>query len=204
LDACAKYGAKLVFFDNVYMYTEDTIGKMTEENKIGPIRWVQSFEMPADQRLTLISIFSRKGKVRAKVAQMIMEDVKSGKVKALIARAPDFLGEKNSAITIMAVEPLATGKSANWMGDLSKIHNYIYVADAGRATALLGNTEDAFGQVWHLPTDSTKYTGKQWVDMVAKACGVQPKVSGMERWMLTPVGWFVPFLGGFRERSFGF
>ena len=28
-----------------------------------------------------------------------------------------------------------------------------YTPDAARAVALLGNTPDAFNQVWHLPTD---------------------------------------------------
>ena len=36
LDACARHGAELVFFDNVYMYDRDAIPAMTEDSPINP------------------------------------------------------------------------------------------------------------------------------------------------------------------------
>jgi len=35
------------------------------------------------------------------------------------------------------------------------------------ATALLGNTTDAYGQVWHLPTDRTRLNAEQWTEKMA-------------------------------------
>jgi hypothetical protein len=35
----------------------------------------------------------------------------------------------------------------------NKKHSFIYTPDAAKATAILGNTPDAYNQVWHLPTD---------------------------------------------------
>lgn len=40
IDACGKHGAKLVFFDNIYMYDPASIGFMTEENPVAPLRFV--------------------------------------------------------------------------------------------------------------------------------------------------------------------
>ncbi len=36
IEACKEYGAKLVFFDNVYMYDRDKLFHMTEETPIKP------------------------------------------------------------------------------------------------------------------------------------------------------------------------
>ena len=37
------------------------------------------------------------------------------------------------------------GKKANWFADLHKVHNFTFVPDAARATAILGNTPEAYG-----------------------------------------------------------
>lgn len=36
IDACIKHKAKLVFFDNVYLYDNNAIPHMTEESAINP------------------------------------------------------------------------------------------------------------------------------------------------------------------------
>jgi nucleoside-diphosphate-sugar epimerase len=69
IDACNKNNAKLVFFDNVYSYGRVN-GWMTENTSTNPS--------------------SRKGEVRKKIADMIMDEVGRGKLKAIIARAADF------------------------------------------------------------------------------------------------------------------
>ena len=75
LDACIKYNSRLVFFDNVYMYDINAIPHMTEESPINPP--------------------SRKGAVRKKISQMLLDEVKAGKLIALIARSADFYGPDN-------------------------------------------------------------------------------------------------------------
>jgi len=57
----------------------------------------------------------------------------------------------------------------------SKIHNFTYTKDA-KATAFLGNNNDAYSEVWHLPTDSNKLTDKQWIEEIAKRAGTPPKI----------------------------
>lgn len=174
--ACKAHQAKLVFFDNVYMYDPDYLDPMTEETPVNP--------------------HSKKGKVRAKIAGMIMDEVKRGDLTALIARSADFYGPSvhTSVLTEMVFKNLAHGKKANWMGSAAYKHSFTYTPDAGKATALLGNTEDAYHQVWHLPTASHPLTGKEWIETIAKQMGVEPKYQVAPKFLVRIIGLFVPIM----------
>ena len=180
--ACEKHQAKLVFFDNVYMYDPTYIPHMTEDTPINPS--------------------SKKGKVRAAVAQLILDEVKAGRLTALIARAADFYGPhivQRSFLIETVYENFRKGKAANWFADATKIHNYTFTPDAAKATALLGNTTDAYNQTWHLPTDSTRLNGKQWIELFATEMKVAPKFSVLPKWMLGILGLFIPFMKELQE-----
>ncbi len=182
IDSCIRHNAWLVFFDNVYLYDKNYIGHMTEETPVRPS--------------------SRKGKVREKIVGMIMEEVKLGKLKALIARSADFIGLSNSVLVELVPKNLQKGKKAMWFANLDKVHTCTFVPDAARATAILGNTPEAFGQTWHLPTDNTKLTGKQWVELFAKELDVKPSVQVLPIWMMGISGLFVPVLREFKEMAY--
>lgn len=185
IEACKKHKAKLVFFDNVYMYDESEIPHMTEESKINPS--------------------SKKGKVRAEIVSLIMNEVKAGKLTALIARSADFYGPNApSSMFFMGVTSLKNGKPFDWLASTDKIHNFTYTPDAGRATALLGNTPDAYNQVWHLPSVESKLTGKQWIQLIADEMGVEPKTRLMPVWMMGILGIFMPILSELKEIAYQF
>ena len=150
IDACIKHNARLVFFDNVYMYDINAIPHMTEASAINPP--------------------SRKGAVRKQIAQMLMDEVKAGKLMALIARSADFYGPGNekSFVIEMVYKNLKKGKRANWFIDADKKHSFTFTPDAAKATALLGNTPDAYNQVWHLPTDKNTLTGREFISSLCK------------------------------------
>ena len=181
LDACITHHAKLVFFDNVYMYAESAIPHMTEEAPLQPP--------------------SKKGAVRKQLHQMIFDEVEKNSLPALIARSADFYGpdNRNSTLSIMAAENLAKGKKAQAMGKLDKVHTYTYTPDAARATAILGNTADAYNQVWHVPTTGEKLTSRQWIQLIADELNVEPKIQLIPLWMLRVMGLFVPVLREFPE-----
>lgn len=176
IDACKKWNAKLVFFDNLYLYGPDSVGHMTEETSIRPS--------------------SKKGKVRAEIAAMLMNEVQKGTITALIARAADFYGPNNdkSLLVETVVKNFRKGKAANWFVRTDKIHTFTYTPDAAKATAILGNTASAYNQVWHLPTDQTRITGQQWIELIANEMNVKPKVSTLPVWMMRLLGLFVPFM----------
>ncbi len=181
INACIQHQAKLVFFDNVYMYDANSLHNMKEDTPVNP--------------------FSEKGKVRASIAQMLLGEVHRGALTAMIVRSADFYGPgvANSAIMETVYKNLKKGKKALWLVDASKVHSGTYVPDAARATAMLGNTPDAYNHVWHLPTDPQKITGKEWVELFAHELQVVPRYSTMSKGMITMASIFVPFLRELKE-----
>jgi len=183
--ACESEGCKLVFFDNIYMYDANHLNGMTEETPINPP--------------------SKKGKIRAEVAKKIMDKVKAGKLTALIARSADFYGPSINQVSLLTesvIKPLSAGKKANWIGSADYKHSFTYTPDAGRATALLGNTPDAYGQVWHLPTAPNPFTGKEWIDAFAGELGVPPKFLTAPKFMVRILGLFIPIMREFVEMTY--
>ncbi len=177
LHACAVQKAKLVFFDNIYMYDGSSLNPITEDLPVNPP--------------------SKKGEIRALIAQMLTDSVKNGEVEALIARAADFYGpsiSNTSVLTETVIKPLSQGKTANWIGNVSKLHSFTYTPDAGKATALLGNSPEAYGQIWHLPTAPNPLSGKEWIEAFAAAFGVQPKYRAVGETLVKIMGWFVPVM----------
>lgn len=171
LDACHEANAKLVFFDNVYMYGKVN-GWMTEETAMNPC--------------------SKKGEVRAGIAQMVLDDVKAGNVQALIARAADFYGPEtpNSFFNEMVLKNLHKGKKAQLMMSATTRHTFTYTHDGGKATALLGMTQSAYNQVWHLPTDRNAMTGADFVRLAGEALGKEAKYMILAKWMIQMAGLF--------------
>jgi nucleoside-diphosphate-sugar epimerase len=135
---------------------------------------------------------SKKGEIRAGIATRLMDEVKAGNLKALIARSADFYGPLayNTFLYPMVFEKLKAGKSASWLSNDSVRHSFTLTPDAGKATAMLGNTAEAFNQVWHLPTDHNPLTGKEFIKKIAIEFGVDPKSSVMKTWMMKLGGLF--------------
>lgn len=171
IDACKKNNSKFVFFDNVYSYGK-VDGWMTEESPVKPD--------------------SGKGKERAELNKMIMSEVKQGNLKAIIAKAADFYGPNTplSFVNIMVFENFKKGKKAQWFIDVNKKHSFTYTPDAAKGTAILGNTDSAYNQIWHLPTNRNALTGKEFIDLAAKAMGVEPKYMVVKKWMVQMLGVF--------------
>ena len=183
--ACKANGASLVFFDNVYAYDPYYLAGIKEDTPMNPV--------------------SKKGMVRAEVFKMIMEEVESGSLKALVARAADFYGpgvKKTSVLTETVIENLSRGKMAYWLGRSDVKHSFTYTPDAGKATALLGNTPDAYNQVWHLPTADKPPTGQQWVEAFAKELNTKPNFMTVPKWMVQAMSIFMPVMKEIAEMMY--
>jgi nucleoside-diphosphate-sugar epimerase len=176
INVAKENNARLIFFDNIYMYGLVN-GPMMEDTPYHPS--------------------SEKGKVRAGIANTIMDEVKAGKLRATIARAPDFYGtsSKNSFFDMMVLDKYAQKQSAQWMGDPNKLHNFIYIPDAGRAMYLLGQSPESDNQVWHLPT-APVMTGNQFIELAARIYGVKPKFMRIRKVMLWIIGLFNKVIAG--------
>lgn len=177
IDACLAEGCKLVFFDNIYMYDPEYLNPMDENTPINPT--------------------SKKGAVRKEIAEMLMDGVASGTLTALIARCADYYGpsiKNTSMLTETVFNNLAQGKKANWLGSLDYKHSFTYTVDAGKATALLGNTDEAFNQVWHLPTAADPMTGRELIQAIAGEMGVEPKIQAAPKFLVRILGLFMPIM----------
>ena len=177
IEACKQHHCKLVFFDNIYMYDPGHLPHMDENTPINPS--------------------SKKGKVRARIAQMILDKVEKGSLTALIARSADFYGpriENNGMIREMIFKKLAAGEKANWLCSLSCKHSVTYTPDAAAATTLLGNTEDAYNEVWHLPTAPNPPTGGEWIDLIANEMNVKPRQQVAPKLLVHVMGLFMPLM----------
>lgn len=127
---------------------------------------------------------------------MILDAIKIRQLQAIIARAADFYGViKDKSILIELVHKnLAENKKAQWFFNAKVKHSFTYTPDAGKATALLGNTPEAYNQIWNLPTDSNSLTGEEWVQLFAKEMGKSDKYQLFPAFLVKIAGLFVPFL----------
>lgn len=180
--ACAEHNCKLVFFDNIYMYHPSELGNITEEARKDPQ--------------------TEKGKVRLQILNYLWEAHESGAIKATVARAADFYGPNAGAVSVInegVLKPLKAGKPANWFGNTDKKHSFTYTIDAAKGTAILGNSDQSWGEEWHLPTYDTPLTGKEYIETLARLIGAKPKIRVAGKFILGLIGLFNPTMKEFRE-----
>jgi nucleoside-diphosphate-sugar epimerase len=171
IEACKRVNAKLVFFDNVYMYGK-VAGPMTEDTPFNPC--------------------SRKGAVRAQIATMLLNEIKAGRITALIARSADFYGPRasTSVANMLVFDKLAKRATASWLVNDAVPHSFTFTPDAARALALLAARDDAWNQTWHLPTADAPPTGREFIHTAAQALGAEPKYRVLGCRMIKLAGWF--------------
>jgi len=176
IEACKRAHAKLIFFDNVYMYGKVS-GAMTEETPFNPC--------------------SKKGEVRAKIATSLINEWKAGVLTAMIARAADFYGPEtaNGLPNVLEFEPLAKNQKASWLANDSVPHSYTYTPDAARSLVTLAESESAWNQTWHVATTPNPPTGKEFIAMAAKELDVAPRYRVLSRPIVRLIGWFNPLVG---------
>ena len=180
LEASRAAGAKFVYFDNTYMYPQDD-RVQTEETPFAPV--------------------GRKGKVRADMASMVLEEMARGDIPVLIARAPEFYGpgRTQSFTNALLIDRLKKGKKPFVPVRDDRERTLIWPPDASRALALLGNTPDAFGQTWHLPVDAESLTYRQFANIASKAFGQDAGYTVVPRWVLNVAGLFSAQVRELRE-----
>ncbi len=187
VEDCINHKTKLVFFDNVYAIGGDNVKHITELSPISPS--------------------SKKGEVRAFVDQHILENVEKGKLEAIIARSPDFFGpgkKETSLVLNLVYDNLVKGKTAQWVCNADVIHTMGYTPDLAKGTAILGNTPDAYNQVWNLPVDMNAITGREWIKLFATVMNASDKVMVLPMWGLKLLGLFIPIMREMPEMMYQF
>lgn len=186
VEVCETNGTKLVFFDNVYALGSTSLNNITEESPINPN--------------------SKKGLVRAEVDKHIIDRMEKGKLNAIIARSPDFYGEfiKTSMMMNIVYNNLKSNKKAQWLCNPDKIHSMGYTKELAYGTAVLGNSQEAYNQIWNLPVPQDKTTGKDWVEMFRNELGGPEGVMVLSPFFLKFLGIFMPVLRENQEMLYQF
>ena len=172
INACKSVNAKLVFFDNVYMYGK-VDGKMTETTPYNPC--------------------SRKGETRANIVMLLENEISKKNINAIIARSADLYGPyatKNSVPYILVFDKLLYGKKAQWMIDVNKLHSFTFTIDAAKGLVLLSSRNECLNQIWHLPTCNPPIDGETFIMLVAKELGIVPDYTVLQKWMVKMIGFF--------------
>lgn len=172
LKACEAVGARLIFFDNVYMYGPPPLSNpITEDHQQAPT--------------------TRKGRVRKVVADMALQAHAAGRVRVVIGRSADFYGPGaiNSFFYIQFLENLLAGKKPMTLLPQGPRHTYAYTLDNGRALVRLALDDGAYGSVWHLPTGPA-VTVEEMADHFRKALGRDFIVSHLPSFMISLLGIF--------------
>lgn len=169
LDAARMAGAKFVYFDNTYMYAQSN-APQTEETRFAPR--------------------GRKGKVRAAMADRVLDEMKRAEIPVLIGRAPEFYGpgKTQSFTNALILDKLKSGKRPRVPVRDDKLRTLIWTPDASRALAVLGNTPDAYGQSWHLPCCDDRLTYQQFVTLACDIFGQQADYSVISKLAFTAAG----------------
>ncbi|MGO4921245.1 NAD-dependent epimerase/dehydratase family protein [Maribacter spongiicola] len=152
IDACKKHHTKLVFFDNTYMYAQNET-PLTEESEFAPV--------------------GQKGKVRAEITTMLLDEMAANNLEVVICRAPEFYGPgKTQSITNAIIfDNIKQGKKLKVFISDATLRTLIWTPDASKAMALIGNTPDTYNQTWHLPCDDSRLTYKQFIALTSDVYG---------------------------------
>jgi nucleoside-diphosphate-sugar epimerase len=173
LEGVSSAGAKLVAVENLYMYGTTGGRPITEDLPYAPN--------------------TRKGTVRARMSEELIEAHKSGKVRVAVGRASDFFGPRvlTSAAGEQVFGRAVAGKSAQVAGDPDQPHTYTYAPDIGRGLVVLGEREEALGRAWHLPSSET-VTTRRFVETIFEEVGKPARVQVAPKILLRAMGLFNP------------
>lgn len=172
IEGVARGGARLVVVENLYMY--------------GLVRGPIHEGLP-------YAAHTRKGQVRAHMAEELQAAHSSGKLRTVSARASDFYGPGvlQSALGERTFLPALAGKAAEAVSRLDALHSYTYIEDLGEALVRLGERDEALGQAWHVP-NAPALTQGELMDLLFAELGTPRKVSVIGRLMLSLGGLFIP------------
>lgn len=184
--ACSSTKAKLIFFDNVYMYGRPPLSiPFNEEEKQNPQ--------------------TKKGKARKIIADMILNAHKSNKIESVIGRSADFYGPNahNSSLYINFLQKILNNQKPGWSGKPNQEHTYAFTTDNGKALVNLALDDSTYGEVWHLPVGE-KITIEQILEIINKELDSDYKISFMPRFLLNILSLFVPILKEVKEMLYQF
>jgi nucleoside-diphosphate-sugar epimerase len=186
ISAAGGVGARLVVLDNLYMLGRTGGKPMNEDTPSNPC--------------------SKKGEIRALVADRLFEMQRQGKVRAVCGRAADFYGP-GGTLTFFGDyfwKPVLAGKAGMSPVNAGMVHTYHYIPDVAQGLAALGCAEEiqlSGAQLWMLPCQPAVST-REMTQRFATALGHDIPLNEMPRWLLNTLGLVVPMVREIKEMAY--
>lgn len=186
IEACEKASAKLIFFDNVYLYGPAPLSVPFKEDHL---------QIPN----------TKKGKARKQTADLLLQAMNDNRIKAVIGRSADFYGEHsvNSAFYASFLQNMLKGKAPQVLGKKGIPHTYAFCGDNGRALVALALDESTYGRAWHLPVGKP-ITFEEVNDLMNEALKTHFKIGFIPKIMRKILGLFIPILSEIEEMLYQF
>jgi len=91
-----------------------------------------------------------KGRMRLAQEELLLAADRAGRIKATVLRLPDFYGPGvDKSFLHSAFVAAVQGGTANLIGPIDRLHEFVFVPDVGPVAVKLAQTPDAYGRVWH-------------------------------------------------------
>jgi nucleoside-diphosphate-sugar epimerase len=176
MEGVAAAEAKLIVTDTLYMYGQ-THGQVMKED-------------------SPYAATTRKGQMRARVAETYLTAHREGKVRVALGRAADFFGPRvlNSSLGDRVFPAALAGKSIQLLGNIDLPHSYSYIGDVARTLALLGERSEALGRVWHVPVVTPVVTQRDMAQQIGKVLGKPVRIQAIPKLAVQAFGLFQPFM----------
>lgn len=135
---------------------------------------------------------TRKGQFRKEQEDIVLEAGKSGRLRSLIVRLPDFYGPgADLSLANPIFQAALAGKTANWVGPVNQPHEFVYVPDTGKVIVDLASCAECYGEAWNYAGPSEINT-LDFITRIYRAAGRAPKYRTVGRGILKMMGWFNP------------
>ena len=178
-----RAGARLVVLDNLYAYGRTGGRPMNEDTRQAPC--------------------SRKGEIRARLAEDLLAAVRRGEVRAAMGRASDFFGPgawEGSFLGSRFWPRVLAGKTGLLFADPDARHTYHFSPDVAAGLAALGLDDGADG-LWMLPC-APAVTARELVARCAAALGRPIVVRRVPPLLLAAAGLVVPIVRELNEMAY--
>jgi nucleoside-diphosphate-sugar epimerase len=180
LQAAEKTGALLVTAANLYPY--------------GPV------DVPMVESLPDAGT-GVKARIRAAMTADALAAHRDGRLRAVEVRGSDYVGAGvGEGAHIPRLVPRALeGKSVRVLGSADQPHTWTDVQDMARALVAVAEHEQAWGRVWHAPSNAARTQAEALAD-ICRVAGRRPvRVRAYPRAVLSVGGRFVPLLRELQE-----
>ncbi len=172
-------GAKLVYGDNLYPYG-------VPDSKI-------SEDLP-------YKTIGHKAKVRAEMAERLIEKHRQGDLEVVIGRASDFYGPRvlNSVLGERVFKNAIEGKTLGFFGNLDMPHTYTYIKDFAKGLVILSEHSNAYGKVWNIPSAET-LTTRQLFALILKETKTNSPMKATPKFIINLLSIFNPIVKELKE-----